>query len=190
MVFSYKYRDPHVRNKWTLLNEKQVQEAFLEYTQWQTGDMPMGSNPPNDYLMPPQNMAERISRRIRHLLMEIFYDLPTGQWGHTSPFLIEDESYAETSRWTGYYGRIIANCIVEEEIWRWKTQIMAHITSYLSTIFEGLQRATVERLRLDEANEGTNFHNDYSVRYVPLISICAEQIIAHYKEYIKPVIRR
>ena len=64
---------------------------------------------------------------------------------------------------------------------------MAHITSYLSTIFEDLQRATVEKLRMDEANEGTNFHNDYSVRYVPLISICSEQIIANYNEYIKPV---
>ena len=106
--------------------------------------------------------------------------------GHTSPFLIEDESYADTSRWTEYYGKLIAHCIVQEEIWRWKTQIMAHITSYLTTIFEALQRATVERLRMDEANEGTNFHNDYSVRYVPLIAICAEQIIAHYKEYMKP----
>ena len=67
VVFSYKYRDPHVRNKWTLLNKKQVQNAFLEYPQ-----MVLGNNPPEDYLMPPQTLAERFSRRIRHLLTEIF----------------------------------------------------------------------------------------------------------------------
>ena len=56
IVFSYKYRDPHVRNKWTLLNEKQIQNAFLECLRGTNGTGLMGNNPSDNYLMPPKTL--------------------------------------------------------------------------------------------------------------------------------------